>query len=96
MVRCTVDQLPLVRQAVCQEDTRFKHAPNLVVTRKWRVSNVPADLSAQRLSEALQLCHKWEQVPIGPPNPKGKGPTWSPLLGSATPPPQQQLLIADH
>eukprot|EP00971_Amphidinium_carterae_P162906 3230246-Amphidinium_carterae.1 len=96
MVRCTATQLPLVRQAVCQDDTRFKHAPNLVVTRKWRVSNVPADLSAQRLSEALQLCHKWDQVPIGPPNPKGKGPTWSPILGSAVPPPQQQLLIADH
>eukprot|EP00971_Amphidinium_carterae_P196543 3900465-Amphidinium_carterae.1 len=76
------------------EDTRFKHARNLVVTRKWRVSNVPAELSAQRLSEALQLCN-WAQILLGPPNPKGRSPTWSPLLGTQSSIPRATILAGN-
>eukprot|EP00971_Amphidinium_carterae_P148512 2944314-Amphidinium_carterae.1 len=96
IVRCDQSQLPQIRTAVAKEDSRFQQSPDLVVTRKWRISNVPSTLSSQRLSEALLLCHKWHQVPLGPTLPKGKAPTWTPLLGSAVPPPQTQLLIQEH
>eukprot|EP00971_Amphidinium_carterae_P136026 2695406-Amphidinium_carterae.1 len=96
IVRCTQENLPQIRRAVAKEDSRYHQSPDLVVTRKWRVSNVPSTLSSQRLSEALFLCHQWHQIPLGQTLPKGRASTWTPLLGSAQPPPQSQLLIQDH
>eukprot|EP00971_Amphidinium_carterae_P033565 660923-Amphidinium_carterae.1 len=96
LVRCLADQVAAVRNAIAKEDHRFKNMPDLVVTRKWRVSNVPSSLSSTLLSDALRLCHQWDQVPIGNPFCKGKAATWAPVLGSAAPPPQAQLLVQDH
>eukprot|EP00971_Amphidinium_carterae_P014022 276260-Amphidinium_carterae.1 len=96
LVRCLPDQVAAIRQAVAKEDHRYASMPNLVVTRKWKISNVPSSLCANLLSEALRLCHHWEQIPLGSPHSKGKSMTWSPLVGSSDPPPQSQLLVQDH
>eukprot|EP00971_Amphidinium_carterae_P149808 2969834-Amphidinium_carterae.1 len=92
IVRCTQEHLPQIRMAIAKEDSRYHQSPDLVVTRKWRVST----LSSHRLSEALFLCHQWHQIPLGQTLPKGRAMIWAPLLGSAQPPPQSQLLIQDH
>eukprot|EP00971_Amphidinium_carterae_P343088 6482652-Amphidinium_carterae.2 len=41
IVRCTQEHLPQIRMAIAKEDSRYLQSPDLVVTRKWRVSNVP-------------------------------------------------------
>eukprot|EP00971_Amphidinium_carterae_P022330 440420-Amphidinium_carterae.1 len=81
---------------MAKEDHRYASMPNLVVSRKWKISNVLSSLCADLLSEALRLCHHWDQIPLGTPHSKGKSLTWSPLVGSSDPPPQSQLLIQDH
>eukprot|EP00971_Amphidinium_carterae_P135558 2685834-Amphidinium_carterae.2 len=93
LVRCTVDQLALVRQAVNPDDLRFKNTPALVIKHKYRVANVPVSVSAQRLSEALFSGHGWSQVSARPQQPPAKGSTWTVVLGSSTSPPFDSALI---
>eukprot|EP00971_Amphidinium_carterae_P091415 1809863-Amphidinium_carterae.1 len=39
LVRCLLEQVSAVRQAIAKEDHRYAAMPNLVVTRKWKISN---------------------------------------------------------
>eukprot|EP00971_Amphidinium_carterae_P054582 1075425-Amphidinium_carterae.1 len=53
LVRCLLEQVSAVRQAIAKEDHRYAAMPNLLVTREWKISNVPSSLCANLLSEAL-------------------------------------------
>eukprot|EP00971_Amphidinium_carterae_P334949 6470521-Amphidinium_carterae.2 len=96
LVRCLPTQLSAVRVAIASEDTRFRHAPGLVISRKWRITNGHVELSALRLSEALRLGHSWIQVPIGQSHSRGKAKTWTVTEGGDSPPPQDELLVGDN
>eukprot|EP00971_Amphidinium_carterae_P156399 3100321-Amphidinium_carterae.7 len=94
-VRSRADNLASIRQAVHPDDIRFRHSPALIVKHRWRVTNVPLTVSAQRLSDALASGHGWYQVPVRPQNPQRKGTSWTVMLGSATLPPFESALIED-
>eukprot|EP00971_Amphidinium_carterae_P045797 901058-Amphidinium_carterae.2 len=94
IIRCTLDQVALVRQQVASDDLRYAKTPALVVTRKWKVHHVPVAIAAQRLSDALRDSLPWSQIPIGPSCSRTKALTWTVTLGSGHDgPPQDQVLI---
>eukprot|EP00971_Amphidinium_carterae_P349397 6490997-Amphidinium_carterae.2 len=66
IIRCTLDQITMVRQQVASDDLRFANTPALVVSRKWKVHHVPVAITAQRLSDALRDSLPWSQIPLGP------------------------------
>eukprot|EP00971_Amphidinium_carterae_P107386 2127469-Amphidinium_carterae.1 len=96
LVRCTETHVGSVRQRVAPGDIRFRHDPTIVVRYRYKVTNVPVSISAQRLSDALMNGHAWPQIPLRTQHPPKKGPAWVVHLGSAVKPPFDTAVIDNH
>eukprot|EP00971_Amphidinium_carterae_P312976 6219663-Amphidinium_carterae.1 len=95
LVRCTSAQIAQIRHRVLPDDVRFKLSPSLVIKYRWKISNVPVSVSAQRLSDALASGHGWHQVSLRQQHPPKKGYTWTVQLGSDAFPPFDSALVED-
>eukprot|EP00971_Amphidinium_carterae_P159671 3165946-Amphidinium_carterae.1 len=63
IIRCTLEQVALVRQHVASDDLRYDHTPALVVSRKWKIPIGPSCSGTKALTWTVTLGSGYDGPP---------------------------------